>query len=143
MNIKTKKEYYIRIFITDMKNESITGLLGWGPIRIHNGHEWCGQEWGHWITIGFDQARNWGSRENVLYEINKIINEQPHQTEMQRICMNVNSDVYNISNSIQFRLSVVELDINNITMKELDYFCGTIFNNQITLTDKGVSGEEK
>ena len=131
-NIKPEKEYYIRIFITDMKNESITGLLGWGPIRYK-------YDWGHWITIGFDQARNWGSRENVLHEINKIINEQ----QMQRICNNVNKNVDNTNDIIKFRLSVVELDINDITIKELDYFCGMVSNNQITITDKGVSEEEK
>lgn len=132
MSIKPEKEYYIRIFITDMKNESITGLLGWGPIRYK-------YDWGHWITIGFDQARNWGSRENVLHEINKIINEQ----QMQRICNNVNKNVDNTNDIIKFRLSVVELDINDITIKELDYFCGMVSNNQITITDKGVSEEEK
>lgn len=132
MSIKPEKEYYIRIFITDMKNESITGLLGWGPIRYK-------YDWGHWITIGFDQARNWGSRENVLHEINKIINEQ----QMQRICNNVNKNVDNTNGTIKFRLSVVELDINDITIKELDYFCGMVSNNQITITDKGVSEEEK
>ena len=132
MNIKPEKEYYIRIFITDMKNESITGLLGWGPIRYK-------YDWGHWITIGFDQARNWGSRENVLHEINKIINEQ----QIQRICNNVNKNVDNTNDIIKFRLSVVELDINDITIKELDYFCGMVSNNQITITDKGVSEEEK
>ena len=137
MSIKPEKEYYIRIFITDMKNESITGLLGWGPIRYKYDSE--GYDWGHWITIGFDQARNWGSRENVLHEIDKIINEQPHQMEMQRICNNVN----NTNDIIKFRLSVVELDINDITIKELDYFCGIVSNNQITITDKGVSEEEK
>lgn len=131
-NIKPEKEYYIRIFITDMKNESITGLLGWGPIRYK-------YDWGHWITIGFDQARNWGSRENVLHEIDKIINEQ----QMQRICNNVNKNVDNTNDIIKFRLSVVELDINDITIKELDYFCGMVSNNQITITDKGVSEEEK
>lgn len=131
-NIKPEKEYYIRIFITDMKNESITGLLGWGPIRYK-------YDWGHWITIGFDQARNWGSRENVLHEIDKIINEQ----QMQRICNNVNRNVDNTNDTIKFRLSVVELDINDITIKELDYFCGIVSNNQITITDKGVSEEEK
>ena len=131
-NIKPEKEYYIRIFITDMKNESITGLLGWGPIRYK-------YDWGHWITIGFDQARNWGSRENVLHEINKIINEQ----QMQRICNNVNKNVDNTNDNIKFRLSVVELDINDITIKELDYFCGMVSNNQITITDKGVSEKEK
>lgn len=131
-NIKPEKEYYIRIFITDMKNESITGLLGWGPIRYK-------YDWGHWITIGFDQARNWGSRENVLHEIDKIINEQ----QMQRICNNVNRNVDNTNDIIKFRLSVVELDINDITIKELDYFCGMVSNNQITITDKGVSEEEK
>jgi hypothetical protein len=131
-NIKPEKEYYIRIFITDMKNESITGLLGWGPIRYK-------YDWGHWITIGFDQARNWGSRENVLHEINKIINEQ----QIQRICNNVNKNVDNTNDIIKFRLSVVELDINDITIKELDYFCGMVSNNQITITDKGVSEEEK
>lgn len=131
-NIKPEKEYYIRIFITDMKNESITGLLGWGPIRYK-------YDWGHWITIGFDQARNWGSRENVLHEIDKIINEQ----QMQRICNNVNKNVDNTNDTIKFRLSVVELDINDITIKELDYFCGMVSNNQITITDKGVSEEEK
>lgn len=140
-NIKPEKEYYIRIFITDMKNESITGLLGWGPIRYKYDSE--GYDWGHWITIGFDQARNWGSRENVLHEINKIINEQPHQMEMQRICNNVNKNVDNTNDNIKFRLSVVELDINDITIKELDYFCGMVSNNQITITDKGVSEEEK
>ena len=140
-NIKPEKEYYIRIFITDMKNESITGLLGWGPIRYKYDSE--GYDWGHWITIGFDQARNWGSRENVLHEINKIINEQPHQMEMQRICNNVNKNVDNTNDNIKFRLSVVELDINDITIKELDYFCGIVSNNQITITDKGVSEEEK
>ena len=140
-NIKPEKEYYIRIFITDMKNESITGLLGWGPIRYKYDSE--GYDWGHWITIGFDQARNWGSRENVLHEINKIINEQPHQMEMQRICNNVNRNVDNTNDNIKFRLSVVELDINDITIKELDYFCGMVSNNQITITDKGVSEEEK
>lgn len=132
MSIKPEKEYYIRIFITDMKNESITGLLGWGPIRYK-------YDWGHWITIGFDQARNWGSRENVLHEINKIIDEQ----QMQRICNNVNKNVDNTNDIIKFRLSVVELDINDITIKELDYFCGMVSNNQITITDKGVSEEEK
>ena len=132
MSIKPEKEYYIRIFITDMKNESITGLLGWGPIRYK-------YDWGHWITIGFDQARNWGSRENVLHEINKIIDEQ----QMQRICNNVNKNVDNTNDTIKFRLSVVELDINDITIKELDYFCGMVSNNQITITDKGVSEEEK
>ena len=132
MSIKPEKEYYIRIFITDMKNESITGLLGWGPIRYK-------YDWGHWITIGFDQARNWGSRENVLHEINKIINEQ----QMQRICNNVNRNVDNTNDIIKFRLSVVELDINDITIKELDYFCGMVSNNQITITDKGVSEKEK
>ena len=132
MSIKPEKEYYIRIFITDMKNESITGLLGWGPIRYK-------YDWGHWITIGFDQARNWGSRENVLHEINKIINEQ----QIQRICNNVNKNVDNTNDTIKFRLSVVELDINDITIKELDYFCGIVSNNQITITDKGVSEEEK
>ena len=132
MSIKPEKEYYIRIFITDMKNESITGLLGWGPIRYK-------YDWGHWITIGFDQARNWGSRENVLHEINKIINEQ----QMQRICNNVNKNVDNTNDNIKFRLSVVELDINDITIKELDYFCGMVSNNQITITDKGVSEKEK
>lgn len=132
MSIKPEKEYYIRIFITDMKNESITGLLGWGPIRYK-------YDWGHWITIGFDQARNWGSRENVLHEIDKIINEQ----QMQRICNNVNRNVDNTNDTIKFRLSVVELDINDITIKELDYFCGMVSNNQITITDKGVSEEEK
>ena len=137
MSIKPEKEYYIRIFITDMKNESITGLLGWGPIRYKYDSE--GYDWGHWITIGFDQARNWGSRENVLHEINKIINEQPNQMEMQRICNNVN----NTNDIIKFRLSVVELDINDITIKELDYFCGMVSNNQITITDKGVSEKEK
>lgn len=131
-NIKPEKEYYIRIFITDMKNESITGLLGWGPIRYK-------YDWGHWITIGFDQARNWGSRENVLHEIDKIINEQ----QMQRICNNVNRNVDNTNDIIKFRLSVVELDINDITIKELDYFCGMVSNNQITITDKGVSEKEK
>lgn len=131
-NIKPEKEYYIRIFITDMKNESITGLLGWGPIRYK-------YDWGHWITIGFDQARNWGSRENVLHEINKIINEQ----QIQRICNNVNKNVDNTNDTIKFRLSVVELDINDITIKELDYFCGMVSNNQITITDKGVSEKEK
>ena len=131
-NIKPEKEYYIRIFITDMKNESITGLLGWGPIRYK-------YDWGHWITIGFDQARNWGSRENVLHEINKIINEQ----QIQRICSNVNRNVDNTNDTIKFRLSVVELDITDITIKELDYFCGMVSNNQITITDKGVSEEEK
>lgn len=136
-NIKPEKEYYIRIFITDMKNESITGLLGWGPIRYKYDSE--GYDWGHWITIGFDQARNWGSRENVLHEIDKIINEQPNQMEMQRICNNVN----NTNDIIKFRLSVVELDINDITIKELDYFCGMVSNNQITITDKGVSEKEK
>lgn len=132
MSIKPEKEYYIRIFITDMKNESITGLLGWGPIRYK-------YDWGHWITIGFDQARNWGSRENVLHEINKIINEQ----QMQRICNNVNKNVDNTNDIIKFRLSVVELDINDITIKELDYFCGMVSNNQITITDKGVAEKEK
>lgn len=132
MSIKPEKEYYIRIFITDMKNESITGLLGWGPIRYK-------YDWGHWITIGFDQARNWGSRENVLHEINKIIDEQ----QMQRICNNVNKNVDNTNDIIKFRLSVVELDINDITIKELDYFCGMVSNNQITITDKGVSEKEK
>lgn len=132
MSIKPEKEYYIRIFITDMKNESITGLLGWGPIRYK-------YDWGHWITIGFDQARNWGSRENVLHEINKIINEQ----QMQRICNNVNKNVDNTNDIIKFRLSVVELDINDITIKELDYFCGIVSNNQITITDKGVAEKEK
>lgn len=132
MSIKPEKEYYIRIFITDMKNESITGLLGWGPIRYK-------YDWGHWITIGFDQARNWGSRENVLHEINKIINEQ----QIQRICNNVNKNVDNTNDTIKFRLSVVELDINDITIKELDYFCGIVSNNQITITDKGVSEKEK
>lgn len=131
-NTKPEKEYYIRIFITDMKNESITGLLGWGPIRYK-------YDWGHWITIGFDQARNWGSRENVLHEINKIINEQ----QMQRICNNVNKNVDNTNDIIKFRLSVVELDINDITIKELDYFCGMVSNNQITITDKGVAEKEK
>ena len=132
MSIKPEKEYYIRIFITDMKNESITGLLGWGPIRYK-------YDWGHWITIGFDQARNWGSRENVLHEINKIINEQ----QIQRICNNVNKNVDNTNDTIKFRLSVVELDINDITIKERDYFCGMVSNNQITITDKGVSEKEK
>ena len=141
MSIKPEKEYYIRIFITDMKNESITGLLGWGPIRYKYDSE--GYDWGHWITIGFDQARNWGSRENVLQEINKIINEQPRQMEMQRICNNVNKNVDNTNDIIKFRLSVVELDVNDITIKELDYFCGMVSNNQITITDKGVSEKEK
>lgn len=141
MNIKPKKEYYIRIFITDMKNESIIGLLGYGPIRYK--YDFEGDEWGHWITLGFDQARNWGSRENALYEINKIINEQPHQTEMQRICNNLNMDVNNTDDCIHFILSVVELDINDITIKQLDYFGGIISNNQITITDKGVTGKKK
>ena len=63
--------------------------------------------------------------------------------EMQRICNNVNKNVDNTNDTIKFRLSVVELDINDITIKELDYFCGMVSNNQITITDKGVSEKEK
>ena len=40
---------------------------------------------------------------------------------------------------LDFRLSVVELNIDKIEIKELDYFCGTISSEdfKIVLTAKG------
>lgn len=132
-DIKPNKEYFIRAFIADMKNvESETGLLEWA----------CG----YWMTKSLRQARECGSRENAIEQINKIINEQPIKMSdgkiypplgIQRIGnMNINRD------RIEFRLSVVEIDIDQTTMKELDYFCGTVSfeKPQIILTAKGVSG---
>lgn len=132
-DIKPNKEYFIRAFIADIKNvESETGLLGW--------------DWGYYMTHSIKQAREWGTRENALERINKIINEQPSKMSDGKIYppleihhignMNINRD------KIEFRLSVVEIDIDQTTMNELDYFCGTVSfeNPQIILTAKGVSG---
>jgi hypothetical protein len=131
MHIKPEKKYYIRAFITDMKKESIIGLIGHGPFRIHNGREFHnGREWGFWITLDFKQACDFGSRENALDKINKIINE------LQHICINLNMDVNNTDDCIHFILSVVEVDIDDVSMKRLDYFAGIIYDNQTTITNK-------
>jgi hypothetical protein len=126
MHIKPEKKYYIRAFITDMKKESIIGLIGHGPFRINNR-----REWGFWITLDFEQACDFGSRENALDKINKITNE------LQHICNNLNIDVNNTDDDcIHFILSVVEVDIDDVSMKRLDYFAGIIYKNQTTITDK-------
>ena len=135
-DIKPNKAYFIRAFVADMKNvESETGLLGW--------------DWGCWTTQSIGSARNWGSREKALEEIKKIVEEKPAEMSNGKVYPpNEIHRIGNMSNNrdrIEFRLSVVEIDINQITMKELDYFCGTVSfeKPEIIITAKGVSGEEK
>jgi hypothetical protein len=134
-DIKPAKEYFIRAFIADQKNvESETGLLGW--------------DWGCWTTHSIGSARNWGSREKALEEIKKIVEEKPAKmsdgkvyppNEIHRI-----GGMCNHRNKIEFRLSVVEFDVEHISMKELDYYVGTVSfeNPQIILTAKGVVEEK-
>ena len=130
--MKPNKKYFIRAFIADMKNvESETGLLGW--------------DWGYYMTNSLKQVCDWGSREKTLERINKIINEQPSEMcdgtiyppiEIHRI-----GNMNNRRDRIEFRLSVVELDIDHINMKELDYYVGTVSfeNPKIIITAKGVN----
>ena len=134
-DIKPDKAYFIRAFIADQKNvESETGLLGW--------------DWGCWTTQSIKQACDWGSREAAVERIEKIINEHPSKmssgviyppTEIHRI-----GGMCNHRNKIEFRLSVVEFDVEHISMKELDYYVGTVSfeNPQIILTAKGVVEEK-
>ena len=134
-DIKPAKEYFIRAFIADYKNvESETGLLGW--------------DWGCWTTQSIGSARNWGSREKALEELKKIVEEKPAKmsdgkvyppNEIHRI-----GGMCNHRNKIEFRLSVVEFDVEHISMKELDYYVGTVSfeNPQIILTAKGVVEEK-
>ena len=129
-DIKPVNEYFIRAFIADQKNvESETGLLGW--------------DWGCWTTQSIGSARNWGSREKALEEIKKIVDEKPAKMSDGKVYPP--NEIHRIGgmcihrNKIEFRLSVVEFDVEHITMKELDYYVGTVsFENlNIILTACG------
>ena len=129
-NKRAKKSYFIRAYIYDkVNNETETGFLSF--------------DYGWWNTAKLIDAHIVKTRKDAVEIIKEIINEEPILLSDGKKYPPF--EIYRIGEfgadrkSISFRLSVVELDIDNIEMKELDYWSGTVSyeNPNILLTEVG------
>ena len=115
-------KYYIRIMIYSTKNRSSeVGLLSY--------------DYGVFsATQDMREAWDFGSYEEAQTQIKRIINEEPATYidnqgnkkiypphNIDRICA-----MSKINNSVSFRLSIIRIDIQNITINELDYYTGRV-----------------
>ena len=129
-NKRAKKSYFIRAYIYDkVNNETETGFLMF--------------KYGWWTTANITDAHIMETRKEAIGFIKDIINGEPELMSDGKKYPPF--DIYRIGDlggtrtSITFRLSVVEIDIDNIEIKELDYWGGTVSfeNPEILLTDVG------
>lgn len=129
-NKRAKKSYFIRAYIYDkVNNVTETGFLMF--------------KYGWWTTTKIKDAHTMETRKEAIGFIKDIINEEPVLMSDGRKYPPF--EIYRISNlggtrtEISFRLSVVEIDIDSIEMKELDYWGGTVSfeNPNILLTEVG------
>lgn len=115
-------KYYIRVMIYSTKNcSSEVGLLSY--------------DYGVFsATQDMREAWDFGSYEEAQTQIKRIINEEPATYidnrgtkkiypphNIDRICA-----MSKINNSVSFRLSIIRIDIQNITINELDYYTGRV-----------------
>lgn len=115
-------KYYIRVMIYSTKNcSSEVGLLSY--------------DYGVFsATRDMREAWDFGSYEEAQTQIKRIINEEPAKAvdvcgnkiiypphNIDRICA-----MSKINNSVSFRLSIIRIDIQNITINELDYYTGRV-----------------
>lgn len=129
---KPDVDYLIRVFICDQENvRSKTGFLGRYPYLFE-------------IVYSVENAARFYKKEDAIKHIEKIINEKPSMLNGKlRIPEMISRMGFNYLGKdytrLDFRLSVVELNIDKIEIKELDYFCGTISSEdfKIVLTAKG------
>ena len=120
---RISKEFFIRCYVRDALNgHSDTGLLKFIEGFIEAG--WS-------LTNEIKEAKKFKTRKEAVSAIKKIINEktsnwldQTYPTNnihvIGRKCLGIHVD------EIEFRLSVVEVNISKVEMKEYDYFCGTV-----------------
>lgn len=129
-NKRAKKSYFIRVYVYDKaNNETETGFLSF--------------TYGWWNTAKLADAHIIESRKDAVEIIKSIINEKPALLSDGKKYPPF--EIYRIGEfgagrrAISFRLSVVELDIDNMEMKELDYWGGTVSyeNPEILLTEVG------
>lgn len=116
-NTKSTKSYFIKACIFDKKNnESEIGFLGF--------------EYGWFIASNITDSRVIKTAEEANKYIEHIINEKPGRWSDGTICPP--DEIYHIAHlggkrtSIEFILSVVEVDINNLTMMEIKRYCGEV-----------------
>lgn len=129
---KPDVDYLIRVFICDQENvRSKTGFLGRYPYLFE-------------IVYSVENAARFHKKEDAVKHIEKIINEKPSMLNGKlRIPEMISRMGFNYMGKdytrLDFRLSIVELNIDEIKIKELDYFCGTISSKdfKIVLTAKG------
>lgn len=133
-DIKPSKEYYIRVFVADPVNdESETGVLDW--------------EWEYYMVQCMGRARVFSSLENALQEIKAIVTQKPEKNVIGEVQFPP-SQIHRIGsmnyrrNKIEFRFSVIELDIDNVKINELNYVDGTVSfeNPEIQITAAGPQG---
>jgi hypothetical protein len=129
-NKRAEKTYVIRVYVYDkVNNETETGFLSF--------------DYGWWNTAKLTDAHIVKTRKDAVEIIKEIINEEP--ASMSDGKKYPPFEIYRIGEfgagrtSISFRLSVVEINIDNIEMKELDYWNGTVSyeNPEILLTEVG------
>jgi len=127
-NKRAEKTYVIRVYVYDkVNNETETGFLSFN--------------YGWWNTAKLTDANIIKTRKDAVEIIKEIINEEP--ASMSDGKKYPPFEIYRIGEfgggrtEISFRLSVVEINIDNIEMKELDYWSGTVSykNPNIILTD--------
>ena len=117
------KEFFIRCYVRDSLNgNSDTGLL-----KFTEGFSEAG--WS--LTNEIKKAKKFKTRREALSTIKKIIKEKTSNSldptyppnnihVIGRKCLGIHVD------EIEFRLSVVEVNVSKVEMKEYDYFCGTV-----------------
>lgn len=117
-DIIPNKKYYIRAFVADQVNaDSETGLLDW--------------DWEPYIVQSISSARSFSSLNEATEAIEKIVTEKPVKNAYSKTLSPPNK-IYRIGRmnyerqNIMFRLSVLEMDIDNIKMKELNFVVGAV-----------------
>lgn len=131
---QTTKKYYIRVSIADTDNmESEVGLIAF--------------DWYYYTVSSFSLAAWFDSYESAFKAIKKIVTEKP--------CKNVVGEtqyppthIHHIGNMsfrrqhISFKLSVIEIDISDITMEEMVSVSGKVSfeNPEIQITEYTTTG---
>ena len=129
-NKRAEKTYVIKVYVYDkVNNETETGFLSF--------------KYGWWNTAKLTDAHIVKTRKDAVEIIKSILNEEP--TLLSDGKKYPPFGIYIIGNfcgsrtAISFRLSVLEIDIDNLKINELDYWSGSVSyeNPEILLTSVG------
>ena len=133
MDRRIDKNFFMRVYLVDVNSvESELGIIAYDSIGVY------------YTTDYFASGKFWTKKESAIKVLNDIVTEKPATMSDGKVYPpNMIHRIGGMNNNrkrIDFRISIIELDVERISMQEVGFVVGHVsFNNpEIQITSRSL-----